>query len=123
MGMIIRISMALCGATLTIVSATAAVAQTPAWAPGTWKGTLQAYSATDKAGPDRVLVVSKDGKCTWDTVTAAKPSNAPCTISASGLSLVTSAQSQVELSLKGDKLSGTFSLAKGRAYSITMTKQ
>jgi hypothetical protein len=121
--MIIRISAALCVATVAVVAVSGAFAQTPAWAPGTWKGALQSYDPRDKNGPDRVLVISKDGKCTWDVVTAAKPTNAPCTLTANGLSLTTGAQTQVDLSLKGNTLSGTFSLAKGRAYSITMTKQ
>jgi hypothetical protein len=102
----------------------AAIAQTPPWAVGTWKGTIERYTA-DKSGPDRVMVIGKDGKCTWDyAASASKATAASCTYSGDSLALQTGAYSRADLRHCGGRLQGTFTTpGAGKTYNVTLTKQ
>jgi uncharacterized protein (DUF2147 family) len=102
----------------------AAMAQTPPWAVGTWKGTIERYTA-DKSGPDRVMVIGKDGKCTWDyAASASKATAASCTISGDTLALQTGAYSRADLRHSGGRLQGTFTTpGAGKTYTVTLTRQ
>lgn len=101
------------------------MAQVPAWAVATWKGTLDSYR-NDPNGADRVLVVSADGKCGWDYAAAAAAASIgkqSCTVADDSVTLLTSAGSTIKLQHKGGKLEGTFQTKGGRSYLITMTRQ
>jgi uncharacterized protein (DUF2147 family) len=119
-----RAAHAVTAAIFILLMAGAATAQTPAWAVGTWRGTIERYT-TDKGGPDRVMVIGKDGKCTWDyAASASKATSASCSISGDSISLQTGAYSKVDLRQSGGKLQGTFTTpGAGKAFSLTMTKQ
>ena len=68
-----------------------AAAQTPGWAVGTWRETLEQYTVGDRGSPDRVMTINADGKCTWDYArNAAAPAAArSCSVSGNGIELYT----------------------------------
>lgn len=102
-----------------------AAAQTPAWAVGTWRGTLERYTIGDQGGPDRVMTVSADGKCTWDYArnSAAPAAARTCTVSGNGIELFTGGNSTVKLQQKDGKLQGTFTISTGKQFFLTLSKQ
>jgi hypothetical protein len=111
---------ALAGSVLAITEASA---QAPAWAVGSWRGTIQGQSSS-KDGPDRVLVIGADGKCKWDIgANSAKPSTQSCTVGANSVSISTGPGSTVDMQHKNGKLEGTWQPRSGRSYPISMTKQ
>mgnify|MGYP001562664811 CR=1 FL=1 len=110
-------------AAVILGSTSGAIAQAPAWAIATWKGTLDAYR-TDPAGPNRALIVRADGTCGWGlTEASATAAIQSCTITGDSVGLLTSAGSTIKLQQKNGKLEGTFQTKGGRSYLITMTKQ
>lgn len=102
-----------------------AAAQAPGWAVGTWRGTLEQYTIGDRGGPDRVMTISADGKCTWDYArNAAAPAAArSCSVSGNGVELYTGGNSTVKLQHKDGKLQGTFTISAGKQFFLTLTKQ
>jgi hypothetical protein len=119
-------------AAMTVAVANEATAQSPAWAVGTWQGSLQNYP-NDSAGPERVLAIGASGACVWDTPAKlgdaakrlANPAAAKtCTYTNSSVELTTGPGSAVALQYKDGKLQGTFQTKTGRApYFITMSKK
>ena len=57
-------SVGIATAILLLVSV-GAIAQTPPWAVGTWKGAISNLR-NDPSGPERVLIIGADGTCKWD---------------------------------------------------------
>ena len=111
-------------AAIVFLQADAAMAQVPASAVGTWRGTLERYR-NDPGGPDRVLVIGQDGKCKWDyAAKAANPSLAKtCSVTANGVTLFTSGNSTVDLKFEGGRLRGTFATSGNNTYHLSMIKQ
>jgi len=105
-----------------VLATTEALAQTPAWAVGTWKGSIQGLQSKD--GPDRILIIGTDGKCRWDIASSAKPSPQTCTVGANSVSVSPGPGSMVEMQYKNGRLDGTWQTPRsGRSYVISMTKQ
>ena len=106
------------------ITANVAIAQTPAWAVGAWRGSLESYR-NDPGGPDRVMVVEPSGQCRWDYARKAdNPGLAKsCTFGADSIELLTGGFSKVTFKHGGGKLRGTFTpSAGGKPFSITMSK-
>jgi hypothetical protein len=101
-----------------------AIAQTPPWAVGTWKGTISNLR-NDPQGPERVLVVGGDGTCRWDYVAkSAAPSKAKsCTVTDNGVSILTGGDATVQLQHKSGKMDGTFQSKGGNSFHVSLTKQ
>lgn len=102
-----------------------AAAQPPGWAVGTWRGTLEQYTVGDRGGPDRVMTISADGKCTWDYAgNAAAPAAArSCSVSGNGIELYTGGSSTAKLQHRDGKLQGTFTISRGKQFFLTLSKQ
>ena len=101
-----------------------AAAQTPAWAFGTWKGAV-GNLRNDPKGPERVLVITADGKCRWDY--AAK-SDAPapaksCSVTADAVTILTGGDATVQLQNRGNRLEGTFQSKGGNSFHASFTSQ
>src|SRR6187455_2992624 len=100
-----------------------ATAQTPEWAVGTWRGTIQGLTSS-KEGPDRILVIGTGGKCNWDIASnGAKPSPQACTIGPNSISVSAGSGATVDMQHKNGKLDGTWQPRSGKSYVISMTKQ
>ncbi|HEX2886053.1 hypothetical protein [Vineibacter terrae] len=103
-----------------------ALAQDTSWAVGTWKGRVEGSREQD---PNRVMTIAIAGgiaKCGWGEGFRANPPPAKsCTVSATGMTLTTGANNQVELRRSGSTLSGTFTATSGggRTYNLTMKKE
>ena len=96
-------------------------AQAPAWAVGTWRGTIQGLPSS-KEGPDRVLVIDIDGTCKWNiSSNSAKPQ--ACTVGPNSVSISAGSGSTVDMQHKNGKLDGTWQPRSGKSYLISMTKQ
>jgi hypothetical protein len=111
-------------ALVALATATGSVqAQTPQWAVGTWKGKLENYNGTE--GPDRIMTVSADGKCTWNSKETSRPASVgACKITADSIAFTTTGKAQVSLQNKGGRLQGTWQSASGgKSYHISLTKQ
>ncbi len=112
------------GLAVWLSSAGGAEAQVPAWAVGAWRGTLERYTIGDQGGPDRVMTISADGKCTWDYArNAAAPAAArTCSVSGNSVELFTGGNSTVKLQHKDGKLQGTFTISTGKQFFLTLSK-
>ena len=107
----------------SVMATTQASAQAPAWAVGTWRGTIQGLTSS-KEGPDRILVIGTGGKCNWDIASnSAKPSAQACTIGPNSISVSAGSGSTVDMQHKNGKLDGTWQPRSGKSYVISMTKQ
>lgn len=101
-----------------------AVAQTPPWAVGTWKGSISNLR-NDPEGPARVLVIGADGTCRWDYAAKSDaPSKAKsCTVAGDTVNLLTGGNATVQMQNKGGKLEGTFQSKGGNSFHVSFTKQ
>jgi len=101
-----------------------AIAQTPPWAVGTWKGAIN-NMRNDPKGPERVLVVAADGTCRWDYVAKIEaPSKAKsCTVAGDAVNILTGGDGTVQLQHKSGKLDGTFQSKGGNSFHVSLTKQ
>ncbi len=94
------------------------LAAVPADIAGEWYGVIEGYELQTWLEPRRKLVIDASG-CTWQEVGKdASPSH--CTVNAKGLALTTGARSAVNLRLNGAMLTGTFKLADGREFKMSM---
>jgi hypothetical protein len=111
-------------AAATIVTAYPSVAQVPAWAVGTWRGSMEGYR-NDPGGPDRVMIVEPSGRCRWDYANKAASAAAAksCTFGADTVDLLTGGSSTVKLKHVDGKLRGSFTpAAGGKPFSVTLSK-
>lgn len=112
-------------AAVALLCAGPVMAQAPAWAVATWKGTLDNYRV-DPNGPDRVLVIQANGACGWSYTAAAAASGdgaQSCAVAGDTINILTTGSSTVQLRHKNGKLEGTFQTKRGGSYLITMTRQ
>ncbi len=111
-------------AAAVLATANIAAAQAPAWAVGTWRGSLDAYRG-DPGGPDRVMVIEPSGQCKWDYANkAANPAAAKsCSFGADSVELLTGGYSTVKLKHSSGKLRGQFTPSGGgKTYTLTFSK-
>jgi hypothetical protein len=111
-------------AAAVLATANIAAAQAPAWAVGTWRGTLDSYRG-DPGGPQRVMVVEPSGQCKWDYANkAANPASAKsCSFGADSMELLTGGFSTVKLKHSNGKLRGQFTTsAGGKTFTLTLSK-
>lgn len=101
-----------------------AMAQTPPWAVGTWKGAISNMRG-DPEGVDRVLIVAPNGTCKWDYLAKiATAANAKsCSFSGDSVTITTGGNSTVQLKNKGATLDGTFQTRSGNSFHVSLTKQ
>ena len=102
----------------------AAMAQTPPWAVGTWKGAVSNLR-NDPSGPERVLIIEANGTCRWDYPSKASAASKAksCTFSGDKVDILTGGSSTVQLQHKGGKLEGTLQAMKGGSFHVALTKQ
>lgn len=101
-----------------------AIAQTPPWAVGTWKGAISNLR-NDPSGPERVLIIAADGTCKWDYAAKSEsPSKAKsCVVTDNAVNILTGGNATVQLQSKGGKLDGTFQSKGGNSFHVSFTKQ
>lgn len=110
-------------AALVLFAVGLAVAQAPAWAVGTWRGTLEAYR-NDPWGAERVMIIEPSGRCRWFHASKAESTGLAksCNIGADTIELQTVAHSTVKLKYSDGKLRGQFITSAGKTHSITLSK-
>ena len=93
------------------------------WATGTWTGMVEGLKSNQ---PGRELKIESAGdalKCSWRAVGPnERLSPAPCQVTEKGLTLVTSAGTDVELTRNGTMLEGSFKTRNGRTYRVSLRK-
>lgn len=111
---------------LALAGTSTSMAQSTAWAIGTWKGRLENFRQGD---PDRILVVTLSGGkafCQWgEGFRATPPPAKSCSVSGNTLKLTTGQDNVVQLEYQGGKLVGTFTFTAGgggKPFALTMTK-
>jgi len=93
------------------------------WAVGTWTGVLQGLKSNDPRRELKVEAAGNSIKCVWRGLNPNEHfAPAPCQITPKGLSLITSAGSDVELTRNGQMLDGFMKTRAGNTYKITMRK-
>lgn len=105
--------------------AAARAAASQHWLVGVWKGTIAGYAPPE--GPQRVFTVdavAPDGTAVagWALESASNYQNTKATVRDDRVTVITSANSRVELRRDGDRLVGTFTLANGRTYNVVLTR-
>ena len=111
---------------LTVSFCGPAFAQDMAWATGTWKGRVEGSREQDPTRTMTIAVAGGATKCNWGEGFRANPPAAKaCTVTATGLTLTTGANNQVELKRSGNDLKGTITStsSSGKTHHLTMKKE
>jgi hypothetical protein len=112
------------GSTCFATSGAAQTSRVPAWAIGTWLGTLRGSLAHYYSGNglDRKLTVGADGNCTFGPPQYAG-AGATCSFSADAVNVATNNGSHAYFQYRKEQLDGVLDGNQGGRVFLTMSKQ